>query len=370
MSYPAGKVASGTLVPVTARVTGTPAIRTVTLRSSAVGAYRDDPMFDDGLHGDGAANDGVFGGTFLAGIPGARMRFYVVGENVAGTLAFSPEAAEHVHYAIDVAFPDPVGPLVINEVLADNESGDRDEMNELEDWVELHNRSAQNYDLSGHWLSDDVHVPRKWQVPAATIVPAQGFVRIWCDDEPTQGSLHATFKLAKEAGLVGLYDVDARQNVLLDGFAYGEQKGDRSFGRFPDGSNLLHFLWAPTGNGPQFSLGAIRRYDGRRSGSAFDLKLEGKGSSLVGRVFRWEITGGQPSGAALLLLSPAPASLPLGGLGHLDIDLLGLVAIGIPLDAQGAAVVPIVVPAGVANQVLFQQAFERDLSNGLAVWFQ
>jgi hypothetical protein len=365
-----GKVSSGTLVHVTANVTGTPAIKSVTLRSSAAGVYADNPMFDDGMHGDGAANDGVFGGTFTAGVPGARMRFYILGENVAGTLAFSPEAAEHVHYSIEVSFPDPTGPVVINEVLADNETGDRDEASQLEDWVEIYNRGSAPYDLSGHWLSDDALNPRKWQVPNGTVVAAQGFVRVWCDNEPTQGPLHATFKLSKEGELVALYDIDGRQNQLLDGFAYGDQKGDRSFGRFPDGSNLLHYLWQPTGNAAQFVLGQIRRYDGRRNGSALDLKLEGKGSTLVGRSFRWEISGGTPSGVALMLLSPSPSSLSLGALGHLDIDATRLISFGVTLDAQGASAIPVVVPVGMANVRIYQQAFERDLSNGLAVWFQ
>jgi hypothetical protein len=40
------------------------------------------------------------------------------------------------------------------------------------------------------------------------------------------------------------------------------------------------------------------------------------------------------------------------------------------LDAQGAAVIPITVPPAAANLALLHQAFVKDLSNGMAVWFQ
>ena len=370
VSYPKHKVASGSRVQVTARVVGSPSIRSVTLRSSVVGPYADNTMFDDGKHGDGKANDGIWGGSFVAAKPGETMRFYIHATNAAGTVAFEPEGAEHSHYTVGVTFPVPTGPIVINELLADNDAGDKDQKGEFEDWVEIHNRGKTAYDISGHWLSDDPQTPRKWQFPANTKVAAGGYLRVWCDNEPLDGPLHATFKLAKSGESVALYDTDARANKLLDGIAFDQQKGDRSFGRFPDGSRWLHYLWTPSGASPQFAPATILRYDGRRTGSAANLRLKGSGVARVGQVFRWEIEGGPASGAAVILLSGGVVSAPIGPLGHLDIDPATLVPVVVVLDAAGRASIPYTVPASFAGLKLFQQALVKDLSNGLAVWFR
>jgi len=363
-------IAPGQNVQVTAKVTGSPAIRRVVVRSSVSGAYADNPMYDDGKHGDGQANDGVFGGVFPAGRAGEVMRFYVVGENTSGTLAFSPEGAEYVHYSVQVSFPVPTGAVVVNEVLADNDSGDQDEKGDFDDWVELFNRSPQSYDLSGHWLSDDPSTPRKWQFPANTTIAAGGFLRIWCDNEPTEGKLHATFRIAKHGEVIALYDTDARANKLIDGIAFGQQKGDRSFGRFPDAGTFLYYLWEPSGNRAHFAPGAIVRYDARRTGSPHDLELRGKGTAQVGKTFRWEISGGAANGAAVLLLSALPSQLDIGPLGVLGIEPIGVIPIGVALDAQGSASIPWQVAPFAANIALFQQALWLDLSNALGVWFR
>ena len=82
------------------------------------------------------------------------------------------------------------------------------------------------------------------------------------------------------------------------------------------------------------------------------------------------ITGGPKSGAVLLLLSPFPASLDLGHLGHLGIEPLALIPLVVPTDVTGSATIPYKVAPGLAGISVFQQAFYQDLSNGLAVRFR
>ncbi|RKZ12028.1 hypothetical protein DRQ53_15320, partial [bacterium] len=77
----------------------------------------------------------------------------------------------------------------------------------------------------------------------------------------------------KDGESVALYDTDARSNKQLDGVAFGRQKGDRSFGRFPDAADELYYIWEPTGAAPTYAPAAIRRYDGRRTGSGVDMTL-------------------------------------------------------------------------------------------------
>ena len=47
------------------------------------------------------------------------------------------------------------GAPIISEILADNESGLRDEDGEWEDWLELYNPDPAPYDLGGHFLTDN-----------------------------------------------------------------------------------------------------------------------------------------------------------------------------------------------------------------------
>lgn len=369
IAYPRGPVAPNAPVQVTVTVTGNPAVQSVTLRSSVFGAFADNTMFDDGLHGDGQANDGVWGGTFPAGNAGDRMRFYIVAQDTAGTRAFLPEGAEHVHYTLDVGYPAPTGPLVVNELLADNDTGDVDEMNEFEDWVELHNRGTTPYDASGHWLSDDVANPRKWQIPANTTIPAGGYLRIWCDDEPGDGPMHATFKLSKDGETVALYDTDANSNALLDGVRFGPQEGDRAFGAMPDGVNRDFYVWAPTGAASNLASGTYTRYHPAKNGSTSGLRVDASGSATVGQPFTLEVSRGTPNGAVLLVVSTATASIDLGSLGHLAVNLAGTSPALLPLDATGRLRISFTVPAALAGLAFYCQAFETDLSDALAVRF-
>ncbi|MFT5240393.1 MAG: hypothetical protein ACI9OU_001412 [Candidatus Promineifilaceae bacterium] len=63
------------------------------------------------------------------------------------------------------------GSIVINEILTHQ---DQDEPG---DWIELHNTTTGAVDISHWWLGDNAHLPLRFQIPPASIVPAGGFVR-------------------------------------------------------------------------------------------------------------------------------------------------------------------------------------------------
>jgi len=76
--------------------------------------------------------------------------------------------------------------VVINEVLAN--SGDSP------DWLELHNRSAEDIDISGWFLSDGRSNLKKYRIPADTIIEAGAFLTFTEDlhfgeDSPDPGRL-------------------------------------------------------------------------------------------------------------------------------------------------------------------------------------
>lgn len=60
----------------------------------ARGPYRTLPMFDDGKHGDGAADDGVYGASSPALRPGKRVRYFVEARRATGSVSsFRPARA-------------------------------------------------------------------------------------------------------------------------------------------------------------------------------------------------------------------------------------------------------------------------------------
>lgn len=354
----------GQLVWVTADVSGSPAIATVQLRSSVAGVFDEATMFDDGQHMDGAAGDGTYGASFIA--PGALqlMRYYVHATNITGTVQVFPLEAEHVFLSVRSEGGAPIGPLRISELLADNDTIDVDEAGEYEDWVELYNTSAVPFNLTGHFLSDDPAIVDKWQFPNGTMVPAFGFIRVWCDEDPADGPLHANFKLQKSGEWVLLSDPST---ALMDGYRYDQQKSDRAFGRMPqDGANLF-FLYTPTAEAPPIQAGMSQRYDARRTGSPADFDLKLTGTPQVGSTITFQLDGGLPSSFAWIAFGPGPAQFDLGPLGIVGIDLLGSITIGLPIDALGNGSISVLAPPGSAGAQLWCQALNTDLSNALTV---
>src|SRR6185369_6990696 len=88
------------------------------------------------------------------------------------------------------------------------------------DWVELRNTSGSPVDLTSWSLSDDGDA-RKFVFPAGTILPANGFLVVWCDavTNATLG-LHAGFALDREGDNVFLFNA-ATQRV--DAVTFGFQ---------------------------------------------------------------------------------------------------------------------------------------------------
>lgn len=97
---------SSQFVTITTTVSGTAGVDKVYLygATGVVGNFSAIRMFDDGAHGDGGANDGVFGCVIQAQASGTRVRFYVEANagNSAGTKTYDPPGAEHDVYTYTV----------------------------------------------------------------------------------------------------------------------------------------------------------------------------------------------------------------------------------------------------------------------------
>lgn len=199
------------------------------------GNFTKKEMFDDGKSNDGTAKDGVFGAEIPAFSIGKYVRYYIeaVSANSAGTVSYDPVGAEHNVFVYQIKSSLPITKLVaINEVLASN-TKNLDENKQADDWIELYNLTTNAVNLGGYYLSDNPTNLKKWQFPANTSIAANSFLIVWADEDVTQGSLHANFKLSKSGESVYLVSPDG---AILDEVNFGEQKDDYGYARNPNGT--------------------------------------------------------------------------------------------------------------------------------------
>lgn len=226
-------------VPINAQVQpdGTNGVHSVWLwhRTKSYGRFWPTEMFDDGLHADGANGDGVFGAVVTNYPAGTKVRYYVEARsaNTSRAAAFSPARAEQETLSYRVGLTTATStPVVVNELMADNQSTIRDPQGEFDDWIELYNLTDGPVSMTGRYLTDDPTNPRKWKFPDGLSIPAAGYLLVWADEDGTDTpGLHASFKLAKSGEAVYLIDTDENFNAVLDHVQFGEQAPDAAFGR-------------------------------------------------------------------------------------------------------------------------------------------
>lgn len=243
-------VPAGQQVRITAQVDGAaPAVQVLLYYATGItGAFTSTPMFDDGAHGDGAANDGLFAGDIPSFPAGSLVRYYVEDRAADGTASFAPVGAERDVFIYQVTADLAASTsVVINELMADNDGSVQDPQGDFDDWIELHNISDREVDLSGMYLTDREDDLRKWTFPAGTTLAPGAYLIVWADedggDEP---GLHANFKLSNSGEGVYLVDTDEQNNAILDAVIFSEQETNFSYGRLPDGAGSFQSLTSPT----------------------------------------------------------------------------------------------------------------------------
>ncbi len=191
-------------------------------------AFQKEEMFDDGLHGDGAAGDDVWG-AYIS-IAASDVQYYIYAENVdAGK--FSPVRAEHEFYNLILT-----NDVVINEFMAKNNNLILDEEGKGEDWIELYNNTAAAIDLSGYYLSDDVTNNTKWEIPPGTTIGANDYLIIWADEDIFDSGLHANFKISAAADTVIFSKPNA---TVINSVVQPEMEAQTTFGRYPNGTGAF-----------------------------------------------------------------------------------------------------------------------------------
>lgn len=223
---------------ITANVTNATAVY-VHVRDSIDGRYIRNEMYDDGQHGDGAANDGVFGASIY--LQSVQKQFYIYAD--AATIGrFSPERAGFEYHT--VGFQTPTTGLVINEFMASNDGTIADSNGDYHDWIELYNASNSPINLGDYALSDDLSNPTKFELPN-TVLASGDFVLFWASSSAQNDPYHAPFKLSKSGEEVALFFDPTGAADTVDYISYSAQTTDVSFGRSYDASpNWITFTTA------------------------------------------------------------------------------------------------------------------------------
>jgi len=134
--------------------------------------------------------------------------------------------------------------VVLNELLASNDSVLADEGGEFDDWLELYNSGTEALDLGGWMLSGGPRSAQEpWTLADGVSVPPLGFLVIWADDDPEQGDLHTDFKLSKAGETLVLYRPSGEP---ADEVSFPAQDTDLSWGRLPDGTGDWQQLGSPS----------------------------------------------------------------------------------------------------------------------------
>ncbi len=145
--------------------------------------------------------------------------------------------------------------VYINEFMASNATTLMTASGEYADWIELYNGSGRDVDLSEYGLSDDMNRATKWTFPAGTVIPADGYLVVFCDgadglDEA--GALHATFGLRTYQEAVVL----SYRGHIIDSVEYTSQETDVSMARTVDGTGEFAPASQPTPGYPNTPEGA------------------------------------------------------------------------------------------------------------------
>ncbi len=131
--------------------------------------------------------------------------------------------------------------VVINEIMANNETAFADGDGDFPDWVELYNPESTPADLSGYGLTDNENRLGKWLFPEGTVIEPEGFLIVFAsgkeDDEIPSGEWHASFGLSNGREPVIL---TAPDGDILDRLDPATMASDTSMGRSRSDLDILY----------------------------------------------------------------------------------------------------------------------------------
>ena len=141
----------------------------------------------------------------------------------------------------------------LNEFLADNQQGLKDDDGERLAWIELYNGGAA-LNLAGWFLTDDATHLTKWRFPGVVLLPDKYMVVFASGKDRTNdlAHLHTNFRLSKAGSYLAL--VNPATNVVSE-FSPAKQSADVSDGRVRGEPALRGHFVEPTPGRPNKTSG-------------------------------------------------------------------------------------------------------------------
>jgi hypothetical protein len=185
-------------------------------------------LYDDGLHGDGAAGDRTYGNSFTVSGSVTQLDYRFAAQDVQAQLGQWP-----CTYATHSLHPFPA--VVLNEAQSANQTTVYDQNGDDSDWLELYNLGSSSASLDGFYLSDDPGNPAAFRFKSGSI-QGNGHTLVWASDDTSQYPNHAPFKLSSRGDWLGLFYKDSSGVFhLMDEVQLPALDPDQSFGRYTDG---------------------------------------------------------------------------------------------------------------------------------------
>lgn len=173
--------------------------------------------------------------------------------------------------------------VYINEFMASNQSVCMDQNGLFSDWIELYNSTGEDVDVSGFGVSDSLSQPMKYALPEGSIVPAGGYLLLWCSGNETgadSGEIHIPFGLrAYEEDVV----LSNKLGRVIDSASYSRQEADMSMARIPDGSGEFSVTARPTPGYPNTDAGYAQFVEGNKMqlGTLYFSEMMGRNATAL-----------------------------------------------------------------------------------------
>ncbi len=136
--------------------------------------------------------------------------------------------------------------LVINEVCSSNKDSFNDASGASPDWIEIYNPNDVALDLAGIGVSDGAKNKYKLAFPENTIIPADGYIIVCCDDAASsaEGEYHAAFKISATGETIYLTHPQFGE---IDSVEVPELDTDVAYGRYANGSETFTYITTTPG---------------------------------------------------------------------------------------------------------------------------
>jgi hypothetical protein len=224
---------SAETVLVTARVSDLKGLEAVNLlyRTSAAANFITVTMSSDAPYS--------YHGNIPALAFGTKVEYYIEARNTGGFTTRYPElAAQYANYTVGASN---LIKLFINEVLSDGTKDGTDP-----DWVEIYNDSDIPAEIGGYAFYDEgikTSGKPKRVINAGTVIPSKGFYVL--KTEYTGGEYTVEFGLSSSGDAVYLENASGVIVTSMD-FLTINLVGKKSYGRLPDGGDILAVFNTPT----------------------------------------------------------------------------------------------------------------------------